>query len=354
MHEKQANEKPRSVSTHIVKTWFQTIAGVVLLAALSASALWYFGLHWSWILGVMLLWVAMPIYGWFTSAETVKKLTQCEDPHPEDPEHQRLVRLVDEIYPKTGLAVKPPVLVSPLPVPNAFATGRNPENAFIAATEGLLSINLTDEELKAILAHELAHIKSRDVAILTFASILGSFFAVIVANGFPRLFSSAFDKGESKNLLEKLEAKTKKKKHFIAAGGGIAGAFLIVLLFIIANFFAKLITLFISRSRESHADAMAVQWTGNPCAMSTALQKISLWMSMNVVEIRINMLMSGLTPMLCVNMFDDDGLWKGEEESGFRAALYRWWQRVGQQHPPVEDRIKLLDQFNGERCQRIF
>lgn len=344
------------VASHIRKAWMQTIGGILLLAGLSTAALFMLGMHWSILVGLMIFWLISPIYGWFNSAKMVKKLMRCDPPNPFDPRHQRLERIVDELFPLTGLKVKPPVYVSPMPVPNAFATGRNQNNAFIAATEGLLSIDLTDDELKAVIAHELAHIKSNDVTITSFTAVLGSIFALILAQGLPAIFNPLFCKQESKNLLGRLEKKTRQKKRFFAGGAGVGGLIFFMAVFFIAGFFARLVTLFVSRSRESHADALAVAWTQDPCALSSALQKITLWMSMNIFEIRIHMLMSGLAPMLFVSLHDDEDLFaslEGDNQSS-GGRLRQWWQRIGQQHPPIPERLKQLDEFRGDYCPRIY
>lgn len=351
MSEPNHSYNSKAVSKHITKAWIQTLLGISLLLGLAGLALFWFGLNLSWVVVLLSVLVLFPIYGWFNSDKLVKKMMRCQDPHPDDPEHQRLVRLVDELFPLTGLKVKPPVLVSPMPVPNAFATGRNQSKAFIAATEGLLYLDLSDEEIKAILAHELAHIKSNDVTITSFTAMLGSLFALVLANGIPSFFNSLFDKDESKDLLEKLEHKATKKKRFFATGGGFTGMVLMLIVFFVASFLAKLVTLFVSRSRESHADALAVSWTKNPCALSSSLQKITLWMSMNNFDFRIQMLMGGLAPMLFVSLHDDEFM---NDDDSFSSRLRRWWQRVGQQHPPIPDRLKVLDEYSGSVCPRFF
>ncbi|HMO21324.1 MAG TPA: hypothetical protein PKC98_10190, partial [Candidatus Melainabacteria bacterium] len=91
------------VASHIRKAWMQTVGGILLLAVLSTAALSMLGLHWSILVGLMIFWVISPIYGWFNSAKMVKKLMRCELPNPFDPRHQRLERLVDELFPLTGL-----------------------------------------------------------------------------------------------------------------------------------------------------------------------------------------------------------------------------------------------------------
>ena len=165
----------KAVARELRVNWIKTFAGMGLLTALSLGTLMYVGVQFSFILVLLgLFGVALPLFSWYNSAKLVKRLMRCEKPNAFNSDHMRLVRLVDELYPLTGLKKKPEVLVSPIPVPNAFATGRNPDNSFIAATEGLFSCDLTDAEIKAVLAHELAHVKSHDVAITSFTSVLGS------------------------------------------------------------------------------------------------------------------------------------------------------------------------------------
>ena len=342
-----------AVASHIRKAWTQTIFGIVFLAALSTLALWALGLHWSLLVVLMGFWVLMPIYGWFNSAKLVKKLTRLQPPDPDDPRHARLLEIVDELFPITGLAVKPAVYISPMPLPNAFATGRNQANALIAATEGLLYMDLTYDELKAVVAHEMAHIKNRDVTITSFTAILGSVFALILAQGIPGLFNSLFCPKESENLLGKLEKKTQKKKRFFAAGGGVVSLILFVAIFFMANFLAKLLTLFVSRAREANADALAVTWTQDPCALSSALQKITMWMSMNIFEIRIKMLLSGLSPVLFIGLYDDEDIEGEIQDNSLSARFRRWWQRIGHQHPPIPERLRNLDEFRGDSCPRL-
>lgn len=348
---------PSAISRRISKTWIQTAIGILFLAALSVGGLWYLGFHWSIGTVILGLWVLFPLLGWYHSGTLVKRLMRCQEPDMNDPDHARLVRLVDKIYPKTGLAKKPPVYVSPLPVPNAFATGRNPENAFIAATDGLFDVGLNDDELEAILAHELAHVKSHDVAITSFTAVLGSLFSLIVAQGIPWLFNGVFSSRKSASLLDKLENKVKKqKKGFFATTGGIAGFVIMAILFYIVGTFAKLITLFVSRCRESHADALAALWTNNPCALSSALQKIVLWMTFHSgPDMKTRFLISGLSPLLLVSDFDNEFNSEGPKNNrpGVFASLRRWWKSLGENHPPVPERLKMLDEMSGGSCPRI-
>ncbi len=353
-----ANHNPSAISRRLTMTCIQTLLGILFLAFLTIGGVWLVGFHWS-IGTVMLgLWVLFPIVGWYYSGTLVKKLMRCQEPDLSDPEHARLVRIVDNLFPKTGLTHKPPVYISPMPVPNAFATGRNPKESFIACTEGLFDVGLTDEEMEAVLAHELGHVKSRDVMITSFTAILGSMFSLVLAQGLPWLFNSLFTSRKHGNLLDKLDQKVRRQKRgFFAATGGIAGFFVMAVLFYIISTFARLVTLFVSRCRESHADALAAEWTGNPCALSTALQKIVLWMNFNSgPDVRYNLLTSGLRPLLFVSSFDDGSGDKDKKGAkiGIFARVRRWWRRLGENHPPVPERLKDLDQMAGSTCQRLF
>ena len=144
------------------------------------------------------------------------------------------------------------------PVPNAFATGRNPSNAVVAVTTGLMR-RLTDRELEAVLAHEMAHVKNRDVAVLTWVSI------IVVAAGF---------------LMQML--------FWISLFGGFggndddhdAGQFMIVMLAvyvgtILVYFLSQLLILSLSRYREYAADRGGAVMTGAPLQLASALAKIS-------------------------------------------------------------------------------
>ncbi len=348
---------PSAISHRLTMTWIQTILGILFLTALSATGIWWMGFHWSVGSVILGLWILFPILGWYHSGALVKRLMRCQAPDMNVPEHARLVRIVDKLFPKTGLNVRPPVYISPLPVPNAFATGRSPSQAFIAATEGLLEVGLTDDEIEAILAHELAHVQGRDVAITSLTAVLGSLFSLVVAQGFPWLFHSAFSSHKSATLLEKLENKVKKqKKGFFAATGGIAGFLLMIVIFYIVSTFAKFVSLFVSRCRESHADAMAAQWTGNPCALSSALQKIVLWMTLHSgPDMNTQFLISGLSPILLVSNLEEDFNSEGPKstKSGVLSGLRRWWKRLGENHPPIPERLKMLDEMAGGSCPRI-
>ncbi len=335
----------------LASTWFKTIFGITLMSVLAVSALMYFGLSFTWGVVLLAAWSLVPVFSWYHSGTLVLKLMKCRAPNAHNPDHQRLVRLVDELYPVTGLTVKPPVYISPIPMPNAFATGRNPAHSFIAATEGLLHLDLTDAELKAVLAHELAHVKCHDVSIGSFMAVMGSLFAIVLAAGLPGLFRGVFSGGESP-LLDKLSDKVDKdKKRFFTPDGGVAGFIMMLLLFYVVSVFTKFLALFVSRCRESAADVLAAQWTNDPCALSTALQKIRNFMMRQRRDLRMVTLTRGMKPLFIVNAFDEDDETGADKSLG--ARLGRWWRGLGEHHPPVEKRIAELDAMSGGTCPRV-
>jgi heat shock protein HtpX len=162
----------------------------------------------------------------------------------------RLHQVVSQLAARAGLPM-PRVYIIPEPSPNAFATGRNPDHAAVAATEGILRI-LNDEELEGVLAHELAHVKHRDILISSVAATLAA--AIVMISRFAMFWGPT---GRSDDR----------------EGGGNN---LLVLLatIILAPIAAMLIQMAISRSREYAADAGGAALAGNPMGLVSALRKL--------------------------------------------------------------------------------
>jgi Zn-dependent protease with chaperone function len=336
----------------LVWTWCQTLSGIALMGALLLSAFYFLGLHWSLAAMFLTIWTAIPVVGWYFSQQIVKALTGCKPANPRNPNHQRIIKIVHELYPKTGLPVEPPVFVSPLPIANAFATGRNASNAFIAVTEGLFSVGLTDGELRGVLAHELAHVKGHDVAINSLLAVMGSLFGILLAGGLPNLFSPlVISSGQP--LIDKLSDKVRKqKKRFYLPVGGFFGFLLMLTLFYCISFFTKFISLFVSRARESAADVQAIAWTKEPCELHSALQKIYRHILSHPSDLRSGILTSGLLGVLIVSPFEDPEL-DGATGGGLLARLRKQWRHLGENHPPVPDRLDMLDKIRGKACPRF-
>jgi heat shock protein HtpX len=160
----------------------------------------------------------------------------------------RAYAAVERLTRKIGIPM-PKMYVLPTDSPNAFATGRNPQHASVAVTEGILQL-LSDEELEGVLAHELGHVNNRDILISSVAATLAGAVTMVSRFGF-------FFGGGSRDRR----------------GGGLTALFMLF----VAPIAAALIQLAVSRSREYQADATGAHFTGNPYALASALQKIDAY-----------------------------------------------------------------------------
>jgi heat shock protein HtpX len=165
----------------------------------------------------------------------------------------RAYAAVERLTAKQGIPM-PKIYVLPTESPNAFATGRNPQHASVAVTHGILQL-LDDEELEGVLAHELGHVKNRDILTSSIAATLAGAITMVARMGYwASLFGGYGGGGRDRQR----------------GGGGLTGLFMIIL----APIAASLIQLAISRSREYEADATGAAVTGNPYALARALQKL--------------------------------------------------------------------------------
>jgi len=216
----------------------------------------------------------------------------------------RLYSVVARLSRQANLPM-PQVYIIPDPSPNAFATGRNPEHAAVAATEGILKI-LSDSELEGVIAHELAHVKHRDILISSVAATIAAaiMFAARTAQ-FAAMFGGYGGRGEGRD----------RGSNPIALLATI----------ILAPIAAMLIQLAISRSREFSADAGGAQITGNPYGLADALRKI------DAVSKQVPLDANPATAhMFIVKPFTGGGL----------MSLFS-------SHPPTEARIRALLGGNG-------
>ncbi|HLF49133.1 MAG TPA: zinc metalloprotease HtpX [Methylomirabilota bacterium] len=164
-----------------------------------------------------------------------------------------LYRIVRTLTSRAGLPM-PRVYVIAEDTPNAFATGRNPEHAAVAVTEGTLRV-LSEDELEGVLAHELSHVQNRDTLIMTLAATLaGAVTMVARMAGYAAMFGGRRSDDED-------------------SGGGAFGA---IIMMIVAPIAALLIQLAISRSREFQADASGARLAGRPWGLAKALEKLDV------------------------------------------------------------------------------
>ncbi len=161
-------------------------------------------------------------------------------------DNPRLYGIVKKIADLNGLPT-PRIAIVPSSTPNAFATGRNPQNAVVAATTGIMSI-LDDHELEGVMAHELAHVKNRDTLVMCVAAVIAGFISFAARM---MMWNSMFA-GRNRNVHPAL----------------------IILVAITAPLAAFLLQMAVSRSREFHADATAAKLTNKPWALISALKKL--------------------------------------------------------------------------------
>ena len=189
---------------------------------------------------------AMNLFSYWNADKMVLRMYRAQPvagTHP-DPAVRRYVADVEALAAGAGLP-RPVITVIDNPQPNAFATGRNPDNAAVAATTGLLAM-LDRDEIRGVMAHELAHVKNRDTLTMTVTAT--------VAGAISALANFAFFFGGDRDRP-----------------GGIFGLLLIMLL---APMAAALVQMAISRSREYEADRVGAEIAGDPRALASALQKI--------------------------------------------------------------------------------
>jgi heat shock protein HtpX len=216
-----------------------------------------------------------------------------------------LHRIVAKLSDRAGIP-KPRICIIPSESPNAFATGRNPEHAVVAVTEGLMQI-LDERELEGVVAHELAHIRNRDILISTIAAAVAG---LVAAAGYAIQWSLAFA----------------GRRDDDEGGASIIGA---VAWAILAPIIAMLVQLAISRSREYGADATGAAICGDPDALANALARL---------EDSKRVLPYEHAGPATAHMFIVNPLRSGAMSSFF--SLFST-------HPPMEERIRRLRAMRG-------
>jgi heat shock protein HtpX len=209
-----------------------------------------------------------------------------------------LYRIIRRLTTKAGIPL-PRVYMIPGDTPNAFATGRNPQHAAVAVTEGIMRM-LDDEEIEGVLAHELSHVRNRDTLTMTIAATLAGVITYLAHMAqWAAMFGGARRDDEE------------------GSGGGVIGALLMAILAPIA---AMLIQMAISRAREFEADASGARLVGRPWGLAKALEKLEMASKMAPMDAT-----PATAHLFIVNPLSGQGL----------AALFST-------HPPIQERIARL------------
>ncbi len=288
-------------SKNVRKTWLLMTVFLVAVIAIGYAVGWYMNNPAFLYLAVIFA-VGMNIYSYWNSDKLVIRMTGARPVGLQ--EAPELYRIVENLAITTGLPM-PKVYVIDDPAPNAFATGRDPEHAAVAATTGLLQM-LDRSELEGVMAHEMAHIGNRDMLVMTVAVVLAGFVA-IVADLLARtlMFGNGRDRHPAFLII------------------GIIGI-------ILAPIAAQLIQLAISRKREYLADATAALTTRYPEGLASALEKITSYkMSMRrVSHATAHLFISDPTGGVSKRTI-------GQRINGLFAT-----------HPPAADRIRILREMD--------
>ena len=287
------------------------VAGMALLLLAVGYGLGvaFFGSGMGGLIIALLVWMVMNLVAYFQGDSILLGLSKARKIGRDD--NPRLYNVVEEMKIASGLEKMPDVYIIDDPALNAFATGRDPKRASVAITSGLLQ-KLNRDELQGVIAHEISHVKNRDVLLMALCSVLLGTIVVLAWYATHMLFFSSMMGGRRSS-----------------SGGGQGQAIIMlvgIVLAILAPIFAQLIYFAISRKREYLADASAALYTRYPEGLASALDKLGASTG------QLKTANQATAPMYIVNPFRKKG----------RAAT-----DLTSTHPPISERIRILRSMAG-------
>ena len=281
-----------------------TFRTTILLAVLTALLVWIgdmLGGRQGAVIALVIA-VGMNFFSyWFSDKIVIKMYRGQEITANDDPE---LYGLVTDLATRAGLPM-PKVYIIPEETPNAFATGRNPQHAAVAVTQGIRRI-LNKRELAGVLGHELSHVVNRDILVSTIAATLAGAISYMAQMAqWAMIFGGNRDRDDE-------------------GGGNIFG---LIVMMIVAPLAAMLIQMAVSRSREYGADAGGAKITGDPLALASALKKLHI--GSQQIPLQASPAAANATAhMFIVNPLTGRSM----------AALFST-------HPPMEERVRRLEEM---------
>ena len=303
----------REIDRNRRRSWLLVAAVIVVLGLLGGAIGYASGFGWGGVVMALLLGGAMSVGSYFAGDSLVMATSGAREiPRGEPPERYRqLVNVVEEMRLAGGLP-PPRLWVIDDPAPNAFATGRDPQHASVAVTTGLLD-KLDREELQGVIGHEMSHIGNLDIRFTLLVGVLVGSIALL-ADWFLRFtFWGGGRRGNSDRN----------------GGGGAAAVIFVIaiLLAVVAPLIGRLVQAAVSRSRESLADATAVDLTRNPVGLARALRRISDDPEVLEVANRATQHLYIVNPI-----------------KSFEERAKSLWDT----HPPIGERIRALEAIAGQ------
>jgi heat shock protein HtpX len=295
-------------AANVRRTWIMFLVFFVVIIGLGYVFTEAYGDP-SFIIFAAIFTIGYSLISYFASAKIALSLARAQEIQKQD--NPTLWNVVENLCIADGLPM-PKLYVTPELQINAFATGRDKDHAAVAVTQGALQ-RLNKTELEGVIAHELSHVKNRDILVSTIAAILAGVISLI-ADVFLRSIFFSGGRGFGGGRGGNNEA---QEMFFIAA----------IVLSILAPIGTMLIQLAISRRREALADASGVLLTRYPEGLISALQKIAV----------------DDTPMRTAK--DSTAhMWL---DNPFKGKGVSWWHKLFMTHPPIEERIAALQAMEG-------
>ncbi|HJP70486.1 MAG TPA: M48 family metallopeptidase [Candidatus Limnocylindria bacterium] len=303
----------REIERNRRRSWLLVVAVIVVLGLLGGAIGYASGFGWGGVVMALLLGGAMSVGSYFAGDSLVMATSGAREiPRGEPPERYRqLVNVVEEMRLAGGLP-PPRLWVIDDSAPNAFATGRDPQHASVAVTTGLLD-KLDREELQGVIGHEMSHIGNLDIRFTLLVGVLVGSIALL-ADWFLRFtFWGGGRRGNNDRN----------------GGGGAAAVIFVIaiLLAVVAPLIGRLVQAAVSRSRESLADATAVDLTRNPVGLARALRTISDDREVLEVANRATQHLYIVNPI-----------------KSFEERSKSLWDT----HPPIGERIRALEAIAGQ------